>query len=465
MIVVLIAANIILTIVLIALHMAQRARIGAAIGGTLEPLLARIDALRGSLEDKFSVATADMAHRLAETNGALRQDLSDRLEAAFRQMRDAVDAQMQTGRVEQSRALDQTVVRLEGKFSELQRATEQRLEGFADRQSQALALNRKELSDALALNATAMREDLATLSKRIGDGMDAIRAQVDQKLLAIGSQVAEKLDQNIKEGFKQFEKVQEHLRAAEEQLRNVGTIGVSINELNNLLKLPHLRGRFGEASLERLLEDFLPAEMYEMQSGAGQNGLGRADAIIKFPDRVLPIDAKFPREQVLPLFESSDPATLAAARVELGRALKEQGKRIAGYIHPENGTTDMALMYLPSETLYMETVLNGDLSEWLNQQKVFPVSPNTLIVTLQSIQMVFKMYAFAKGFEKATEELRRAQKSFAYFEDNFEKIGKSLEKAQDAFGTARRQLSTYSRRVVDLTGAPVPEIEPPAGDG
>ena len=465
MIVALIAANIILTIVLIALYVTQRTRVGTAIGQALEPLLVRIDAVRGSLEDKFSVATADMAHRLADTNGALRQDLSDRVEAGFRQMREAVETQMQAGRAEQSRALDQTVARLEGKFTELQRATEQRLEGFADRQGQALALNRKELGEALALNATAVREELATLSKRIGDGMDAIRAQVDQKLLAIGGQVAEKLDQNIKEGFKQFEKVQEHLKAAEEQLRNVGTIGVSINELNNLLKLPHLRGRFGEESLERLLEDFLPAEMYELQSGTGQNGLARADAIIKFPDRVLPIDSKFPREQVLPLFESSDPTVLATARAELARVLKEQGKAIAGYIHPENGTTDMALMYLPSETLYMEVVLNRDLSEWLNQQKVFPVSPNTLIVTLQSIQMVFKMYAFAKGFEKATEELRRAQKSFAFFEKNFEKLGVSLEKAQDAYGTARRQLSTYSRRVVDLTGEPVPEIEPPEGEG
>jgi len=464
MIVALIAANVIFTLALIALFLAFRPRIDTAVSQALEPLLGRIDAVRGSLEERFAGATADMAQRLAETKGDLRQELTDRLEAAFKLMRDSVDGQMLAGRAEQSRALDQTVLRLEGKFSELQRATEQRLEGFADRQTQSMAEARKELSDSLVQNGAALRQELAVLTKQIGDGMDAIRAQVDQKLLAIGSQVSEKLDQNIKEGFKQFEKVQEHLKAAEEQLRNVGTIGNSINDLNNLLKLPHLRGRFGEASLERLLADFLPAQMYELQAAAGANGQGRADAVIKFPDRVLPIDAKFPREQVLPLFESSDPATLTAARGELARVLKEQAKRIAGYIHPENGTTDMALMYLPSETLYMEAVLNGELSEWLNKEHVFPVSPNTLIVTLQSIQMVFKMYEFAKGYERATEELRKAQKSFAYFEDNFDKIGKSLEKAQDAFGTAKRHLTTYSRRVVDLTGEAVPEIEPTQGD-
>jgi DNA recombination protein RmuC len=517
MIVALVAANIIFTLVLIGLFWFFTRGIDGAVGKALEPLIGGIDAVRRGLEDKFTIATADMAKRLADTKGDLRQELTDRLEAAFKLMRDSVDVQMQSGRAEQSRALDQTVLRLEGKFTDLQRATEQRFEGFGDRQTQSLAQSRRELSDSLAQNIAAQKQELTglatqtrdgfeafrklveqklegladrqaqaladarremsvslaqngevlrheftALTKQTADRLDSIRNEVDQKLLIISDQVQQKLDQNIKEGFKQFEKVQEHLRAAEEQLRNVNTIGASINDLNNLLKLPHLRGRFGEASLERLLEDFLPAQMYEFQSAAGENGQGRADAIIKFPERAMPIDAKFPREQVLPLFESSDPAKLADARVQFARVMREQAKRIVGYIQPENGTTDMALMYLPSETLYMEAVLNGDLSEWLNKQRVFPVSPNTLIVTLQSIQMVFKMYEFAKNFEKATEELGKAQKSFGFFERKFDEIGRSLDKTQEAYGTAKRHLGTYRRRVTDLTGEQVPELEAPA---
>ena len=75
------------------------------------------------------------------------------------------------------------------------------------------------------------------------------------------------------------------------------------------------------------------------------------DAIIKFPERMLPIDAKFPREQVLPLFETSDERQLEEARAQLVRVLTAQAKSIAGYIDPEHGTMDVALMYLPSETL------------------------------------------------------------------------------------------------------------------
>jgi DNA recombination protein RmuC len=240
------------------------------------------------------------------------------------------------------------------------------------------------------------------------------------------------------------------LKAAEEQLREVGALGHSINDLNNLLKLPHLRGHFGEASLERLLADFLPANMFEMQATLPDGG--RPDAIIQFPDRRLPIDAKFPRESVLALFESNVESEIAEARRELVRVMKAEAKRIKAYIQPEHGTTDIALMYLPSETLYMEVIRNRELADWLNQQHVFPVSPNSLLMTLQTIALVHKWYEVASRFEKSRVELSKAQKSFDYFQSQFENVGKNLNKAQEAFETAQRHLKTYRGRVTVLSG-------------
>jgi DNA recombination protein RmuC len=404
----LVLAGVVVTAVLIAMLLLRaRGLVDSAAAAAVAPLKEAIDSTADGLRKEFTAATADMAGRLERVKGDLRQETSDRLGKGFRDLSESVERQLAVGRAEQAETLKLEITAL----------------------------------------ATQTRESL-----------EAIRGEVDQKLIAITDQVQHKLDQNIKEGFQQFEKVQQSLKAAEEQLRNVSAIGSSINDLNSLLKLPHLRGRFGEASLERLLADFLPAHMYELQAAPGKNGQGRADAIIRFPERVLPIDAKFPREQVLPLFESSDPSALAAAREQFAVVVKEQGRRVAAYIQPENGTTDMALMYLPSETLYMEAVLNGELSEWLNKQRVFPVSPNTLIVTLQSIQMVFKMYEFAKSFEKATDELKKAQVAFSHFENRFQDIGKSLGKAQQAYEVARGHLSRYSNRVTNLTGEAPPEL-------
>jgi DNA recombination protein RmuC len=310
----------------------------------------------------------------------------------------------------------------------------------------------------LALTTSQLKAEFDNLNQKTAHSLDSIRDRVDAKLLAMTDQVQQKLDQNIKEGFAQFEKVQQHLKAAEEQLREVGALGHSINDLNNMLKLPHLRGQFGEASLERLLADFLPAHMFEIQSSAG-DGNGRADAVIQFPDRRLPIDAKFPREQVLALFESNVESEIEDARHEFVRVMKTEAKRIKAYIQPEHGTTDIALMYLPSETLYMEAVRNRELADWLNLQHVFPVSPNTLLMTLQTIALVHKWYEVASRFEKSRLELAKAQKSFDHFQNQFENVGKNLNKAQEAFDTAQRHLKTYRGRVTALSGQEQLELD------
>jgi len=384
--------------------------------------LERLDATLGQ---KFSAATADMATRLEQTKGDLRQQVADRIQQGFSEIRCSVEQQLAAGRDEQNRSL---------------------------------ADGRRELTSSLLLTTQQLKAEFQGLNQQTAQSLDGIRDRVDAKLAAITEQVQQKLDQNIKEGFAQFEKVQQHLKAAEEQLREVGALGHSINDLNNLLKLPHLRGQFGEASLERLLSDFLPANMFALQASPGEGG-GRVDAVIYFPDRKLPIDAKFPREQVLALFESSDAAEIEEARQALVRVMKAEAKRIQQYIQPEHGTTEIALMYLPSETLYMEVIRNRELGDWLNQQHVFPVSPNTLLMTLQTIALVHKWYEVASRFEKSRIELAKAQKSFDFFQNQFENVGKNLSKAQEAFDKATTHLKAYRGKVTALSGQEQLELE------
>ncbi|MFZ3264825.1 MAG: DNA recombination protein RmuC [Terriglobales bacterium] len=384
-----------------------------------------LERLDTSLGQKISVSTADMASRLEQTKGDLRQQVTDRIQQGFSEIRCSVEQQLASGREEQNRSL---------------------------------ADGRREMTNSLLLTTQQLKAEIQGLNQQTAQSLEGIRDRVDSKLMAITEQVREKLDQNIKEGFAQFEKVQQHLKAAEEQLREVGALGHSINDLNNLLKLPHLRGQFGEASLERLLADFLPSHMFALQAAVGEGG-GRADAVIYFPDRKLPIDAKFPREQVIALFESNDKAEIEAARVALVRVMKAEAKRIQQYIQPENGTTEIALMYLPSETLYMEVIRNRELGDWMNQQHVFPVSPNTLLMTLHTIALVHKWYEVASRFEKSRAELAKAQKSFDFFQNQFENVGKNLNKAQEAFETAQRHLKSYRGKVTALSGQEQLELD------
>jgi DNA recombination protein RmuC len=407
------------TLVLLGFSLVLLRRVSAAAQLDVKAEVAGLlESHSSALGQQVSAATADMASRLEQTKGDLRQQVTDRIQQGFSEIRNAVEQQLASGREEQNRSL---------------------------------ADGRRELTGSLLLTTQKLQSEFQSLNQQTAQSLDSIRDRVDAKLMAITDQVQQKLDQNIKEGFAQFEKVQQHLKAAEEQLREVGALGHSINDLNNLLKMPHLRGQFGEASLERLLADFLPSHMFSIQSSPGEGG-GRADAIIYFPDRKLPIDAKFPREQVIALFESNDEAEIEAARVELVRVMKAEGRRIKQYIQPENGTTDIALMYLPSETLYMEVIRNRELGDWMNQQHVFPVSPNTLLMTLHTIALVHKWYEVASRFEKSRAELAKAQKSFDFFQNQFENVGKSLSKAQEAFDKATTHLKAYRGKVSALSG-------------
>src|SRR5262252_6831627 len=180
-----------------------------------------------SLSQRFNTATADMAMRLEQTKGDLRQEVTDRLGEGFQRIGCAVEDQLSSGRREQAQDMREA---------------------------------RAELTNSLAMTTAQLKQEFDGLNQTTAQSLEGIRQQVDQKLMAITDQV------------------QQHLKAAEEQLREVGALGDSINDLNNLLKLPHLRGRFGEASLERLLADFLPAHMFEMQAQLPE-GRGRADAI------------------------------------------------------------------------------------------------------------------------------------------------------------------------------------------
>lgn len=354
--------------------------------------------------------TERLTERVVHSATETRQAMSDRLNQQFTETRDRLGTQ----------------------FLEMN-----------DRLERALASNRQEQRDGLMKTTAALEVKFQALEQQVGT-----------RLEAIGKNVEHKLNENLKEGFKHFEKVQQHLKEAELKLQSLTTVGQSISDLNNLLKLPHLRGRFGEGVLERILADFLPAGSFELQYQVTPGSTEKVDAVVKLAKQVLPIDSKFPRESVLPLFETHDPEALEGARKELAAFVKQQARSIKDkYIRPDHGTTDMAMLFLPSETLYLEVVRNGALFDEVTRMKVYPVSPNTLVMGLRSIVMAQEYYEMSRGVEKTIEDLGKARKHFASFEDRFEDVEKGLKKAQEAYEKARTHLGRYGSSVQRLTGS------------
>src|SRR6185437_11560341 len=333
------------------------------------------------------------------------------------------------------------------------RATSEMRESTAERLAKHFAETQERMERTLGQNRLELHDGLHKSTQALELKFQSLEQQVGKRLETIGQSVENKLNENLKEGFKHFEKVQQHLQAAELKLASLNTVGQSISDLNNLLKLPHLRGGFGEATLERLLADFLPVGSYELQYQIVPTSTERVDAVVKLARQILPIDSKFPREQVLPLFESQDPGQLEIARKQLSDWIKGQARQISQkYIRPDHGTTDMALLFLPSETLYFEVIRDGALFEAMTKLKVFPVSPNTLAISLRSVAIAQDYYEMARGVEKTIEDVTKARRHFEHFETKFEEIGKGLKKAQEAFDTANTHLGRYESSIVRLVG-------------
>jgi DNA recombination protein RmuC len=211
--------------------------------------------------------------------------------------------------------------------------------------------------------------------------------------------------------------------------------------------------------LESLLTDLLPQDAFELKYRISTHSTERVDAVIKYPQALLPIDSKFPKEQVLALFETQDPQQLEAARKTLFDVMRSLGKQIRDkYIHPEYGTTDMALLFVPSETLYFEMLRNVRLCNELSKLKIFAVSPNTLSITLHGVSVARNYYEMARGVEKTILEIKKSQQHFSHFQGRFDEIGNALQKAQNSFSVAGTHLSRYANSVSRLTGHETPEL-------
>lgn len=371
--------------------------------------------IRGALLAALAKNSGELSTAVTKATADLRQDLTDRLNEKFLSVSRDLKDDLKTGRDELRDGLQRTTLSLEAKFTTLE-------------------------------------------------------TKVNDRLETIGREVQAKLDKNIQDGFAHFQKVSESLAGAEKQLTHLNAVGQSIQELNNVLNLPHLRGKIiGEGNLERLLADFLPAGYYEMQY---QIEGSLVDAVIKFThlNMVLPIDSKFSFEQVAALFDhSNNPDELKAARKRLSDIAKQNAKDIKNkYIKPKHGTTDYALMYLPSETLYFEIVRDTDLWSTLVEHKVFPVSPNTLAITVNSIGKSLQYYEMAKDVKKTIAQIQLARDHLGKFKTRFDDIGEKLVKAQESFQKATTHLTHYSSSVdrfdldVDAVTAALPKQALPA---
>jgi DNA recombination protein RmuC len=323
-------------------------------------------------------------------------------------------------------------------------------------------------NEALEAQMSELRRDLLTLSNSqvqsstkmetiattVAARLEAVTSAVQQgatKSAEITSQITSQaqaaMSNELKNTRDQITQIQQQLGAVQESGH---LMHEAATRLENILGGTKSRGTFGETTLERLLEDCLPPTQYTTQyrfrSGEA------ADAVIHLRDKkLMAIDSKFPLNAFQRLEVEGD-----EARKDFISAVKLHADSIAKkYIVPDENTLDLALMFVPSESVYYELLRCADgkgmaLDAYCRSKKIMAVSPNTLYAHLSVIAMGLRGMQIEENAKRLGANLAGLSKQVDQFRECFDKIGTHLKNAGLSYAEADKRLDKASTSLDNL---------------
>lgn len=358
-------------------------------------------------------------------------------------------------------------------------ALSQRVNAFTTETSQQHmelreALNKK-LNDLMQSNAglqeqlrTAVESRLNKLNEDNSKELEKMRQTVDEKL-------NDTLQTRLTESFGQ---VTDQLNKVHSGLGEMTKLSDGVNDLSRIFTNVKSRGGFAEVQLGMLLEQMLAPGQFIRNAKVKDGSQEVVEFAVRFPgqsgETLLPIDAKFPREdweRLEAAYESNNPDQLAAAGKAFESAIRTEGDRICSkYINPPR-TTPHAIMFLPTEGLYAEVMRRDALqAEIQSKCRVTIAGPSTLSAILTSFQMGFHMLAIQEKGDEVWKVLEGTKKEFGNFETLMTKMETQVGTVQNTIqklGVRTRAINRTLREVGEtdrsLPGAQMIDFDQAAG--
>jgi DNA recombination protein RmuC len=335
------------------------------------------------------------------------------------------------------------------------------------------ALARREDGTGLLL----LQQQLDGLRAHLGQALVGQGQLVGQQLAQLSGQMSERLRENLELVQRAQSAVGERLdsttRVVGEVQRGLGElreatvriyeVGRDVATLHDILRAPKLRGGLGELLLGDLLAQVLPPSHFQLQH-AFRSG-ERVDAIVRLGNGVVPVDAKFPLEDFRRLLAAGDDEERARARrAFVARVRRHVDDIAAKYILPDEGTYDFALMYIPAENVYYETIIREEehgLAAHALGRKVIPVSPNSFYAYLQAIVLGVRGLRIEARAQEVLGQLGRLSGDLARLRDDVRLVGKHLNNAAGAYATVERRIDRLETKLSALGGEEEQETPQP----
>ena len=328
----------------------------------------------------------------------------------------------------------------------------------------------------LHLQGETNAKRIGDLTTVVGDGLGKIREESGKKLDEMRKTVDEKLQGTLEKRLGEaFQQVSERLEAVHKGLGEMQHLAVGVGDLKKVLTNVRSRGAFGEVQLEALLEQVLPRGQFERQVITRPGSADRVDFAVRLPGADdgdgapvwLPIDAKFPLEdyeRLLDALERSDAAGAESAARALEARIKSEARSIRDkYVAPPH-TTDFALLFVPTESLYAELLRRPGLVDWLQREcRITLTGPTTCLALLNSLQMGFRTLAIQKRSNEAWTLLAAVRTQFGKFGELLTRVDKKLQEASNTISEATkktRYIETRLRKVEELPENEARELLP-----
>jgi DNA recombination protein RmuC len=287
----------------------------------------------------------------------------------------------------------------------------------------------------------SVSQRLESVTKALTDGVTNSAHIATQGQTAIAAE--------LKNTREQILQLQEQIGAVHEQSRG---LSLATQSIENILGGTKTRGLLGEVTLQRLLEDSLPSSQFSLQY---RFSTGEAvDAVVFLRDKkLMAIDSKFPLDAFRRIESDGDDARRAFATAVKGHADSIAKK----YIVPNEGTLDVALMFVPSENVYCEMLNTLDnkgqaIDAYCRDKKIVAVSPNTLYANLCVIAMGMRGMQIEENARRILGSLDGMKKQMETFSDVFEKLGNHLKNAQQSYAEADKRFEKAQDTLGGLLG-------------
>lgn len=400
--------------------------------------------LSKQLQDSLDKLNESQTKALAELREKLNESTNTQKES-FAEFRDSILEAFEKNSKDQKEILDgfkkelhdSTIVQKDS-YSKMLVSIHESFEKNAKTQTDQLTGMQKNMTDSLL-------KTQETVSKTLTD----LQSSNEKKLEEIRGVVNEKLDKTLNDSLSNnFKQVSESLKNLYESLGKLQNLSSGVESLNKTLTNVKTKGTWGEVQLGRILEQTLTEGQYKKNVITKENSKDRVEYAICLPSDekdtpiYLPIDSKFPMElynKVIDASQSGDQALVDNACKDLKLRIKNEAKSISDkYVDPPH-TTDYAIMFLPTESLYAEVMRNDDIVEECQKRKVVIAGPTTLTALLNTIAIGFRNAAL----NRETAEVKRLMEAI---KGQVDSLDEAVTKARKTIESAAQATSKISER-------------------